>query len=575
MTNLKRKLCLSMHFGQSMIYDSNIPINTTKTQWNPPPASHDTHINNYIEQSKITLHSIIDNTRLIYNKSDKLLHDTLTQLYKNKSITIKPSDKNLGLVVLDTDHYTNMCLKHLNDPLTYNKVTDYNPNKIYAMLRIVLKKHKRLYRYQTANSSTLTPLAKSLLQLQNHPTLRIAPFYCLPKIHKSLINPIPGRPIVSSNSTITYHVSVFLDNIFHPIIRRLDTVCTSANQIIIDMSNFTTTSNSVILCADVTALYPNIPINEGIIMVKKILTEIPYYAEKENNFYIDLLHWVLHNNYCTYQNNTYLQLKGTAMGTPTATSYANIFLYGVEKPIIRKYKPTYYKRYIDDIYAIFDNPQLANNFISDFNQVLPSIKLEATTVERSGIMLDLSIKLLPKETNGNITNDIVTTCLYQKPANKYQYIPTISEHAPHIFNSFVLQEICRIRLACANNHDFTIMNTLFANRLRARGYSDSIHRNAMKKIPTRTSIMQKIQSRRDTAPDTTDTPDKIISTFQIPRRSQKIPLKTILALPPYLTNHPKFKKAFPDPRLIVGTRNPPSLGSYILRSLDNSQSSEA
>ena len=43
------------------------------------------------------------------------------------------------------------------------------------------------------------------------------------------------------------------------------------------------------------------------------------------------------------------------MGTPTAVTYANLFLYGIENSLILKHKPSYYKRYIDDIYSVFDN----------------------------------------------------------------------------------------------------------------------------------------------------------------------------------------------------------------------------
>lgn len=571
LAKLRRKISLSMYFGENSLEPSDIPINTTALKWNPPPTSYDDKINTYILNSQDIMHNIINTSTPIYKPVDALLHNTLKELYLNNTITIKPSDKNLGLVVLDRTQYTCMCLKHLTDCDTYKEVTDYQPNKIYALLRAIIKKHKQLYKYQTATTSTLTDLAQSLLQLQNHKTLRIAPFYCLPKIHKSLINPIPGRPIVSSNSTITYHVSVYLDNRFHPIVRCLNTVCTSANQIILNMIDFTAPPNSVILCADVTALYPNIPINDGILMVKKILEEIKYYPPKHNLFLLDLLHWVLHNNYCTFQTKNYLQLKGTAMGTPTATSYANIFLFGVERPLLSRYKPSYYKRYIDDIFAVFDNSDNAQKFITDFNQVFPTIKLEATTIQRSGIMLDLNITLIPSTDNNNNPCDKIQTCLYQKPRNIYQYIPTISEHAPHIFSSFVLQEICRIRISCTTDKDFQHLNALFASRLHARGYSRNIHSNAMTKLPDRSVLLQKLIDRRDMGPDNTDSQSDIISTFQSYRRTKTIPWKTILTIPEYLSQHPKFKKAFPLPRLIVGTRNPPSLGSSILRSLDNSE----
>jgi hypothetical protein len=173
-------------------------------------------------------------------------------------------------------------------------------------------------------------------------------FHRSTKVGKSLLE----RFCMTNNR----YVSVYLDNQLNPIVKYLGTVCRSANQIILDMREFTAPHNSIIFCADVTSLYPNIPINEGILMFKKLLEEIHPYCREHNLLLLDLLHWVLTNNYCIFQQKTYLQLKGTALGTPTATSFANLFLYGVERALVSRHKPSYCRRYIDDIFAIFYNP---------------------------------------------------------------------------------------------------------------------------------------------------------------------------------------------------------------------------
>lgn len=48
-------------------------------------------------------------------------------------------------------------------------------------------------------------------QLQNHSSLRITPFYTLPKIQKSITPPIRGRCVTFFDSKLTYHASVYLD----------------------------------------------------------------------------------------------------------------------------------------------------------------------------------------------------------------------------------------------------------------------------------------------------------------------------------------------------------------------------
>ena len=48
------------------------------------------------------------------------------------------------------------------------------------------------------------------------------------------------------------------------------------------------------------------------------------------DFHIELLHWVLVNNFFKFNNDIYLQKYGTAMGTPAAVEYANTVLYFIE-----------------------------------------------------------------------------------------------------------------------------------------------------------------------------------------------------------------------------------------------------
>ena len=98
----------------------------------------------------------------------------------------------------------NSTLMTLIPTLLFKIIQNYDKDVIYDRLITILKRHK-LYEVRTVR----TPLASSLLQLQNHSSLRIAPFYILPEIHKSITPPIPGRPIVSSMSC---HVMSCLDD---------------------------------------------------------------------------------------------------------------------------------------------------------------------------------------------------------------------------------------------------------------------------------------------------------------------------------------------------------------------------
>ena len=523
----------------------------------------------YIDNLKNVIQKILSTRRSFYNIFDHLLEKTLTRLSKNKNITIKPSDKNLGLVILDTLPYKAMCLKHLEDTNTYQPIDNYHPNRAYAKLRILLKNSKKLY--DEKDTTLLSKLALSLLQLQNHSSLRIAPFYVLPKIHKTLIAPIPGRPIVSSNSTLTYHASVYLDKELQPVLKLLNTVCTSSRSIIFDLQDRIFPPNCVILCADITALYPNIPIILGIETVSKVLKKLKIFTDSHLQFLMSLLHWVLTENYCTFNGLTYLQLKGTAMGTPTAVSYSNIFLYGIESPIIERLKPKYFKRYIDDAFSIFLNSIIATQFVKEFNEVCPSIKFEAVTIERTGVMLDLEFTLsthtFTDNTNKIISYDKIEHKIYQKERNIYQYIPTCSEHNSSIFSNFILQELKRYSLFCSHELDFNNIVQLFTQRLIARGYTHNQVENQLNKLPSRTELLitLKNQLQPTMLPYTYKKKTPIVS-LCVPRLNPPIRWQPIFTIPPSIMSLYVFTSIYKDDKVIVGTRNPPTIGSMIIRS---------
>jgi hypothetical protein len=124
----------------------------------------------------------------------------------------------------------------------------------------------------------------------------------------------------------------------------------------------------------VTALYPNIPIDLGVSTVRNVITQLNIFPEKHADFLMDLLILVLKNNFSTIDNKVYHQVKGTAMGTPTAVTYSTIFLYGVEYSKLEKVNYILYTRYIDDVFAIFLTTDDANAFVADFNSFCSSNK---------------------------------------------------------------------------------------------------------------------------------------------------------------------------------------------------------
>ena len=106
---------------------------------------------------------------------------------------------------------------------------------------------------------------------------------------------------------------------------------------------------------DVKSLYTSIPNNEGIALVKK---KYDRYLKKNipTKIITTFLALILTLSNFIFNSKFYLQIKGCAMRTICAPSYANIFMSEFEEkyiyPLINN-KSVIYLRYIDDIFMVW------------------------------------------------------------------------------------------------------------------------------------------------------------------------------------------------------------------------------
>ena len=126
-----------------------------------------------------------------------------------------------------------------------------------------------------------------------------------------------------------------------------------------DSSNFLnkidTAKNIPVVTLDVKSLHPNIPNSEGISAVKGAYESYP---EKSlaTKIVITFLTLILTLNNFMFNCKNYLQIRGCAMGTACAPSYANIFMARFEQKHIYPFikgKVDFYLRYIDDVFFIW------------------------------------------------------------------------------------------------------------------------------------------------------------------------------------------------------------------------------
>ena len=207
-------------------------------------------------------------------------------------------------------------------------------------------------------------------------------FYTLTKIHK----PTPvGRPIISGCDGPTERISSFVDHILQPIAKTQKSYLKDTTDFINFIERTKVPENTILVSMDVTSLYTNIPQEEGINTVCKTYeafyqknTPIPTHSLRE------MLKLILQENSFHFYGRDYLQTHGTAMGTKMAVAFANIFMSAVEIEIINKSKtkPLRWKRYIDDIFSLWDaKREEIDQFILEANMHHPTIKFTAEISE--------------------------------------------------------------------------------------------------------------------------------------------------------------------------------------------------
>jgi len=309
--------------------------------------------------------------------------------------------------------------------------------------------------------------------------------------------------------------------------------------------------DSYILCADVTSLYPSIPIDFGIEAVKYMLT---CYNMPEIDFHISLLNWVLTNNYFTYNDEYYHQIYGTAMGTPVAVEHANTVMFYIEHTIIDKYKPTVYLRYIDDIFTILPTIEICKNFIREFNNQCCNIQLESVTIGKTGIFLDLTLE---------IKNEIIISKVYQKPSNKYLYLPPTTNHSKSVMINVIKQELRRYCLYTSNPSDELVIKEKFYERLCLRGhmktYLDPLFQPTLERNPLLMELQKSVIGKTGLYKHSM----RLYIIVLLPKLDNPLSLREFFRLPPEVTSHPYFKQVYGELPLVVGRQTFKNIGRLL------------
>ena len=166
-------------------------------------------------------------------------------------------------------------------------------------------------------------------------------------------------------------------------------------------------------------------------------------------YILELLTLVLQSMNFTFNDDHYLQVGGTAMGTGVAPNYANLFMDRFETKALEGWdnKPLLWLRFIDDIFMIWTHGlDELHKFISYLNSIHPKIKFTHEHSLNSIDFLDTTVKI--------DSDRMLHTTLFEKPTDTHLYLHHTSAHNRPCHTTGPFGQFLRIRRICTKNDDF-------------------------------------------------------------------------------------------------------------------------
>lgn len=407
--------------------------------------------------------SVLLRMKPIHSNVSPVLAEAITRLKGIKDVVVKPADKNMGMVVLDKSWYDAECARLLGDTRVYAEVPGAGMPQLIQRLKQQLV--NLLHTWQHA----LPPDVYKYLMAATIQEVQVPAFYLLPKVHKmqevtpQFLHQLKGRPIAANHSWVTTPASIYLADVLNAVCySQFQQVLPNSTTLVKLLESSVVAADSFLVTFDIENMYPSI---DNAAAIEACAQAVPQHRGMVHA----LLSFVMEHGYCQRDGRFFHQVYGTVTGTNVAPPYANIYVAAaLEQPVKDQvsYWPAIYKRFIDDGFFVWEKDEASlHSFLHLLNNLLPNIKLTWHISQDSVAYMDLQIT---KQVQGQEATFCIST--YQKPHNRYLYIPYNSFHRRSVFKGFVKAELLRYAVTNTMAAGYERMKGLFYTRLQARGY---------------------------------------------------------------------------------------------------------
>ncbi|MCG8094140.1 MAG: hypothetical protein JAZ17_11035 [Candidatus Thiodiazotropha endolucinida] len=554
MAEFHRKIRLKEYFFENE-YEQDDSLVRNKSSFQPPKGRNSA-LDQFISTNKEFPSSTLSTSRKanISLKERKCIEN----LKNDPSIIIKEADKGGGVVIMNKEYYERKMLDMLNDKAFYQTTDNDCSKTTFKRIKALIKENKDITRHEF----------NYLLEFE----WKSSSFYGLPKIHKSKLikeqcqktttnvlelkdpSDLKFRPIVAGPVCETHRLSNLIDILLKPFIKNVKSYIRDDIDFLSHLPR-KIDKNAMLVSFDVTNLYTNISHSLGLEAIEYWLNKYPNLIHKRfsKSFILEGIKTILENNNFKFDEKYYNQIKGTAMGTKCAPTYATLVLGYLEEKLYAKMSDTNeelanfiqeeWKRFLDDCFIIWTR---SDDELTQFYQTLNNLHKDINfTIEKHKNKLPfLDVMIIKK-------NDTLSTDIFYKETDSKQYLNFTSCHPSHTKRSIpynLARRICTI--VSESEVRETRLKELTA-LLICRGYPKQLIQNGIEnasKIPRHELLTAKPKEETDII--------TYVSTYN-PKNPEAFGI--IKNNIPILMNDDTMRNALKETNFIKSKRQPPNL----------------
>ena len=349
------------------------------------------------------------------SRKNRFMHRALRTLSRDTTIRVCKMDKGVGTVIMDSEDYYKKLDCIVGDQTRFVEL-DYNintENLAECSKAPWITKERRVANYLR---QYIKPLVDDSTYWRMYPKgTQPGKLYGTAKHHKE---GCPMRPVLSAVNTPEYHLAKWMEKQLKPFVDNRYSV-PSSSTFVDQLSQLKPTASDTCVSFDIKSLYTNVPLDEVIddiaATVYSDTAVSPYFRESKitKTVFKNILRTCSRSIF-VYNKKLYMQKDGVAMGSPLAPLLADWFVTRIENKILSDSKvlcrPTFYRRYVDDIFAVFKSMEERDEFFNVLNNMHKNLKFTMETTSPVLPFLDVGV---------SVDFDAFHTQVYRKPTNTH------------------------------------------------------------------------------------------------------------------------------------------------------------